>query len=63
VTGRNTGGYQVWNIVKTLGKTNAKAKTSNSTFFLRERNCPSADSAGTAYPKKNLAGERAHGKF
>jgi hypothetical protein len=63
VTGRNTGGYQVWSIVKTLGRTDAKAKTSNSTFSLRERNCPSADSAGTAYPKKNLTGERARGKF
>jgi hypothetical protein len=63
VTGRNTGGNQVWNIAKTLGKTNAKAKTSNFTFSLKDKNCPSANSAGTAYPKKNLTGERARGKF
>jgi hypothetical protein len=53
----NTGGSQDWNIVKTLGKTSAKAKTSNSTFSLKAKNCPSANSAGAEYPTKNLTGE------
>jgi hypothetical protein len=44
----NTGGSQDWNIVKTLGKTSAKAKTSNSTFSSKAKNCPSANNAGAA---------------
>jgi hypothetical protein len=57
VTVNNTGGSQSWNIVKTLGRTSAKAKTSNSTFSLKDKNCPSASSAGIVFPKKNLTGE------
>jgi hypothetical protein len=59
----NTGGSQGWNIVKTLGRTSAKAKTSNSTFSLKDKNCPSASSVGIVFPKKNLTGESTHGKF
>jgi hypothetical protein len=46
--GTNTGGLQDWNVVKTLGKTNAKVKTSNFTFSSKARNCPSASNAGVA---------------
>jgi len=42
----NTGGSQDWNIAKTLGKTSAKAKTSNSTFSSKAKNCPYANNAG-----------------
>jgi hypothetical protein len=42
----NTGGSQVWNIAKTRGKASAKAKTSNSTFFSKAKNCPYANNAG-----------------
>jgi hypothetical protein len=41
-----TGGSQGWSIVRTLGKANAKAKTSNFTFFSKEKNCQFANSAG-----------------
>jgi len=44
----NTGGSQDWNIVKILGKTSAKAKTSNFTFSSKAKNCPSANNAGVA---------------
>jgi hypothetical protein len=44
----NTGGSQDWNIAETLGKTSAKAKTSNFTFSSKAKNCPSADNAGVA---------------
>ncbi len=37
-----------WNIAKILGKTTAKAKTSNSTFRLKVKNYPYAKSAGVA---------------
>jgi len=37
-----------WNVVKTLGKTTAKAKTSNSTFSLKVKNYPYVKSAGVA---------------
>jgi len=43
----DTGGSQGWNVVRTLGRTSAKAKTSNSTSSLKAKNCPSANSAGT----------------
>jgi hypothetical protein len=43
-----TGGSQDWNIAKTHGKTSAKVRTSNFTFSLKEKNCPSAGSAGAA---------------
>jgi hypothetical protein len=42
----NTGDCQTWNIVKTHGKTSAKAETSNSTYFSREKNCPYATTVG-----------------
>jgi hypothetical protein len=41
-----TGGSQDWNVAKTLGRTSAKAKTSNSTFSSKAKNCPSANNAG-----------------
>lgn len=41
-----TGGSQSWNIVRILGKTNAKARTSNFTSYSKEKNCPSASSVG-----------------
>jgi hypothetical protein len=44
----NTGCSQDWNIVKTLGKTSAKAETSNFTFSSKAKNCPSANNAGVA---------------
>jgi hypothetical protein len=52
-----TGGSHGWNIAKTLGKTSAKGKTSSSTFSLREKNYPSAKSAGAAWQIKSLTGE------
>jgi len=61
--GKNTGGSQGWNIAEILGKASARAKTSNSTFFLKDKNCLSASSVGIVFPKKNLTGESAHGKF
>jgi hypothetical protein len=44
----NTGGSQDWNVVKTPGKTSAKAKTSNFTFSSKAKNCQSANNAGVA---------------
>jgi len=44
----DTGGSQEWNTVKTLGKTSAKAKTSNFTSSSEAKNCPSANNAGVA---------------
>ncbi len=35
-----------WNIVKTLGRTSATAKTSNFTLCSREKSDPSANNAG-----------------
>jgi hypothetical protein len=52
-----TGGSQDWSIVKILGRTSVKAKTSNFTFSLKVKNCPSANSAGAGYLTKNLTGE------
>jgi hypothetical protein len=52
-----TGGSRSWNIARTLGKTSAKAKTSNSTFSLREKNYPYAKNAGAAWQIKSLTGE------
>jgi hypothetical protein len=37
-----------WSIVRILGKTIAKAKTSNYTYSSREKNFPSAGSVGAA---------------
>jgi hypothetical protein len=46
----NTGGSQGWNIVKILGKTSVKAKTSNFIFSSKVKNCPFANNAGAEYP-------------
>jgi hypothetical protein len=35
-----------WSVVRILGKTAAKAKTSNSIFCLKVKNCPYAKNAG-----------------
>jgi len=43
---KNTRGQQYWNTVKTLGKINAKAETSKYTFSSKEKNYPSAKTAG-----------------
>ena len=37
-----------WSVVRILGKTVAKAETSNSTFSLKAKNCPYASNAGVA---------------
>jgi hypothetical protein len=44
----STGGSQGWNVAKTLGKASVRAKTSNCTFSLKAKNCPSANNAGAA---------------
>jgi hypothetical protein len=44
----NTGGSRDWSIVRILGKTSVRARTSNFTFSLKEKNCPFANSAGAA---------------
>jgi hypothetical protein len=45
---KSTRGSQGWNVAETLGKASAIAKTSNFTFSLKARNCPSANNAGVA---------------
>jgi len=46
VTVNSTGGSQVWNIVKILGKASVKAKTLNFTLSSKVKNCPFANNAG-----------------
>ena len=46
-----------WNIVRILGSTNARVRTSNFTFSLREKNFQSAGSAGATSQKKTVSGE------
>jgi hypothetical protein len=42
----NVRGLQKWNIVRTLGKTTAKAGTSSFTFSSKAKNYPYAGNAG-----------------
>jgi len=59
----NTGGSQGWNIAETLGKANAKAKTSNFTSSSRAKSGPSVNNAGVTWRIKSLSGEVTNGVF
>jgi hypothetical protein len=61
--GNATGGSRSWSIVRILGRTSVKVKTSSFTFSLREKNCPFANSVGAAWQIKSLTGEISDGEF
>jgi hypothetical protein len=52
-----------WSIVRIPGRTSAIVRTSSYTFSSKEKNYPSAGSAGAASPKTRLNGEFAMESF